>query len=209
MSYATHRLIVYVPRDASGSATVLNSYIAAYDKVGSVVFFTPQHDMNVRVIGVVMAHGEVCQLRLKVALNLRHEVISERFEVKVLAFLRAQNEPEVVPIVGPIGDRMAQIRALNSAPIERYLCLFPAFPDAIPHQIPYMLEESVDCFRAATSSAKASFEDDALVQTAPGTNELSNAEMSSSASCSERRSDRGRHRKVVLFARLPGRQPHN
>ena len=66
MSYATHRLIVYVPRDASGSATVLNSYIAAYDKVGSVVFFTPQHDMNVRVIGVVMAHGEVCQLRLKV-----------------------------------------------------------------------------------------------------------------------------------------------
>ena len=167
-------------------------------------FFTPQHDMNVRVIGVVMAHGEIRQLRLKVALNLRHEVVSERFEVKVLAFLRAQNEPEVVPIVGPIGDRMAQIRALNSAPIERYPCPLPAFPDAVPHQIPYMLEESVDCFRAATSPAKASFEDDALVQTAPGTNELSSAEMSPSASCSERRSDRGRHRKVSALCAASG-----
>ncbi|POF61468.1 hypothetical protein KMAL_29120 [Novacetimonas maltaceti] len=88
------------------STQSLADVIPGYDQILAVLVLAPHDDVDMRIVGVPMRHGNPVQLRAEILFGLRHQFPREGFQVRHLScILWSHDEAEMMSVIlTPLGE---------------------------------------------------------------------------------------------------------
>ena len=102
--------------------------LAIDHKIPAALVLPTDHQMHMRVVGVVVLASDPLEARAQILLHVRHELLGEGLEIEPLGAFRRDDETEMMAIVGYAFGEVEHVLTANlPAPVEHDALTLGAF----------------------------------------------------------------------------------